>query len=77
MLYIYLPVLYYYGNLYVTEVAFEGGRGFPLFQRSFLFVIVIAVVLLLSLLNSYHWRILGLFITQTIVFASIVINIKL
>ncbi len=37
MLYIYLPVLYYHGNLYVTERANAGGRGFPLSQRSFLF----------------------------------------
>ena len=36
MLYIYLPVLYYQGNLYVTEGAYPGGRGFPLSQRSFL-----------------------------------------
>ncbi len=40
MLYIYLPALYYHGNLYVTEGAYAGGRGFPLSQRSFLFVIV-------------------------------------
>ncbi len=37
MLYIYLPVLYYHGNLYVTEGAYAGGRGFPLSQRYFLF----------------------------------------
>ncbi len=37
MLYIYLPVLYYHGNLYVTEGIYAGGRGFPLSQRSFLF----------------------------------------
>ncbi len=36
MLYIYLPVLYYHGNLYVTEGAYPGGRGFPLSLRSFL-----------------------------------------
>ncbi len=36
MLYIYLPVLYYHGNKYVTEGAYAGGRGFPLSQRSFL-----------------------------------------
>ncbi len=36
MLYIYFAVLYYYGNLYVTEGAYAGGRGFPLSQRSFL-----------------------------------------
>ena len=36
MLYIYLQVLYYYGNLHVTEGAYAGGRGFPLFQLSFL-----------------------------------------
>ncbi len=36
MLYIYLPVLYYYGNLYVTKGAYAGGRGFLLSQRSFL-----------------------------------------
>ncbi len=30
MLYIYLPVLYYHGNLHVTEEAYAGGRGFPL-----------------------------------------------
>ena len=40
MLYIYLPVLCYHGNLYVTEGAYPGGRGFPLSsgQRSFLFL---------------------------------------
>ncbi len=37
MLYIYLPVLYYHSNLYVTEGVNAGGRGFPLSQRSFLF----------------------------------------
>ncbi len=37
MLYIYLPVLYYHGNIYVTEEAYVGRRGFPLSQRSFLF----------------------------------------
>ena len=36
MLYIYLPVLYHHGNLYVTEGAYAGRRGFPLSQRSFL-----------------------------------------
>ncbi len=36
MLYIYLPVLYYHGNLY-TEGAYAGGRGSPLSQQSFLF----------------------------------------
>ncbi len=36
MLYIYLPVLYYHGNIYVTEEAYAGGWGFPLSQRSFL-----------------------------------------
>ncbi len=35
MLYIYSPLLYYHGNLYVTEGAYAGGRGFPLSQRSF------------------------------------------
>ncbi len=39
MLYIYLPVLYYHSNLYVTEGAYAGGRGFPLSQRSFLLVL--------------------------------------
>ncbi len=34
MLYIYLLVLYYHGNLYVTEGAYVGRRGFPLSQRS-------------------------------------------
>ncbi len=41
MLYIYLPVLYYHGNLYVTEGAYAGRRGFPLSQRSFLFDITL------------------------------------
>ncbi len=36
MLYIYLTVLYHYGNLHVTEGAYAGGRSFPLSQRSFL-----------------------------------------
>ncbi len=40
MLYIYFPVLYYHGNLYVTEGAYASGRGFPLSQRSFLFAFV-------------------------------------
>ncbi len=39
MLYIYLPVLYYHSNLYITEGAYAGGRGFPLSQRSFLFML--------------------------------------
>ncbi len=39
MLYIYLPVLYYHSNLYVTKGADAGGRGFPLSQRSFLFLL--------------------------------------
>ncbi len=37
MLCIYLPVLYYHGNLYVTEGAYAGGQGFPMSQRSFLY----------------------------------------
>ncbi len=44
MLYIYLRVLYYHSNLYVTMVtegAYPGRRGFPLSQRSFLLVIYI------------------------------------
>ena len=36
MLYTYLPVLYYHGNIYVTEGAYAGAWGFPLSQRSFL-----------------------------------------
>ncbi len=44
MLYICLPVLYYHGNLHVTEEeAYAGGRGFPLSQRSFLFALRKAV----------------------------------
>ncbi len=39
MLYIYLPVLYYHSNLYITEGAYAGGRGFPLSQRSFLLLL--------------------------------------
>ncbi len=35
MLYIYLPVLYYHGNLYVTEGAYPSGRGFPLSHRDY------------------------------------------
>ena len=42
MLNLYLPVLYYHGNLYVTEGAYAGGRGFPLSQRSFLFIMFIS-----------------------------------
>ncbi len=34
---LYMPILYYHGNLPVTEGAYAGGRGFPLSQRSFLF----------------------------------------
>ncbi len=41
MLYIYLPVLYYHGNLYVTEEAYPGRRGFPLSQRSFLLLFTV------------------------------------
>ncbi len=44
MLYIYLPVSYYHGNLYVTEGAYPGGRGFPLSQRSFLFYLFFLLV---------------------------------
>ncbi len=36
MLYTYTPILYYHGNLPVTEGAYAGRRGFPLSQRSFL-----------------------------------------
>ncbi len=36
MLYIYLPVLYNHGKLYVPEGVYAGGRGFPLSQRYFL-----------------------------------------
>ncbi len=42
MLYIYLPVLYYHGNLYVTEMAYAGGgvfrcpSGVSCFSGSFL-----------------------------------------
>ncbi len=39
MLYIYLPVLYYHSNLYIIEGVYAGGRGFPLSQRSFLFML--------------------------------------
>ncbi len=39
MLYIYLPVLYYHSNLYIIEGVYAGGRGFPLSQRSFLFIL--------------------------------------
>ncbi len=44
MLYIYLPVLYYHGNIYVTEEAYAGRRGFPLSQRSFLFFKLVLVL---------------------------------
>ncbi len=37
MLYIYLPVLYYLGNLYATEGSYASVLVFPLSQRSFLF----------------------------------------
>ncbi len=37
MLYICVPVLYYHGNIHVTEGVYAGGRDFPLSQRSFLF----------------------------------------
>ena len=37
MLYTYMPILYYHGNLHVTERAYAGGRAIPLSQRSFLF----------------------------------------
>ncbi len=39
MLYIYLPALYYHGNLYVTERVYPGGLSFPRSQRSFLLVL--------------------------------------
>ncbi len=50
MLYIYLPVLYYHGNLCVKEGAYAGGRGFPLSQRSFL---------LLLMFNMHHYVMYG------------------
>ncbi len=40
MAYICLLVLYYHGNLYITEGAYPGGRGFPLSQRSFLLSVI-------------------------------------
>ncbi len=40
MLYIYLPVLYYHGNLYVTEWGLCRPAGFPLSLRSFLLPVV-------------------------------------
>ncbi len=46
MLYIYLPALYYHGNLYVTEGAYPGGRGFLLSQGSFLFILLSKVQVL-------------------------------
>ncbi len=44
MLYLYLPVLYYHANLYATEGAYPGRRGFPLSQRSFLFELRLPVL---------------------------------
>ncbi len=41
VIHIFLPVLYYQGNLYVTKGAYAGGRGFPLSLRFFLFGILI------------------------------------
>ena len=39
MLYIYLKVFYYHGNLHVTEGAYAGGQGFLLSPEwSFLLV---------------------------------------
>ncbi len=48
MLYIHLPVLYYHGNLYVTEGAYAGGWGFPLSQRSFLLHLIYISVYICS-----------------------------
>ncbi len=42
-----LPVLYYHGNLHVTEGAYAGGQGFPLSQRSFLFDLLITLGIML------------------------------
>ncbi len=50
MLHIYLPVLYYHGDIHVTEGAYAGGRGFPLSQRSFLYVLHTA----LCMQYQYH-----------------------
>ncbi len=46
MLYIYLPVLYYHGNIYVTEEAYAGRRGCPLSQRSFLLLLLLLLLFL-------------------------------
>ncbi len=54
MLYIYLPVLYYHGNLYVTEGAYPGGRGFPMSQRSFLFIMYFSIHHLPESLSYVH-----------------------
>ncbi len=52
MLYIHFPVLYYHGNLYVTEGALPGARGFPLSQRSFLFVLLLFCLLVFNSLTN-------------------------
>ncbi len=41
MLYIYLPVLYFHSNLYVTEEAYPGGQDFPLSQQAFLVLLTL------------------------------------
>ena len=55
MLYIYLAVLYYHFNIYVTEEAYAGRRGFLLSQRSFLVDIIFTMwkCLLTKYLKNY------------------------
>ncbi len=52
MLCTYMPILYYHGNLRVTERACAGGRGFPLSQRSFLLSFVYRPIFV----NLFHPR---------------------
>ncbi len=58
MLYIYLPVLYYHGNLYVTEGAYAGGRGFrcPSGLSCFFFFFTSAHHPIQHVPSVDHWR---------------------
>ncbi len=51
MLYMYLPVLYYHGNLYVTEEAYACGPGM---RAGFSAVPAVFLVLVWNLLGGPH-----------------------
>ncbi len=88
MLYIYLPVLCFYGNLYVTEGTYAGGRGFPLSQRSFLCSCVLQLFrgrkcftltlysTMISNLNMYFFIIAEIFLYRSILNRSFPVAVK-